>query len=141
MNHKPTGFLVVLGDKGGKAEVGKLLTARPNDIKDADGIGFISWQWLRNGKPIAGATEQKYRVTTADEGAKLNVRMRYTDGAGNQEQVRNRDTIEVPAPVYDFWEALYLKHIGEIHSEGLAWWRKQGEAWFVEAAQRDGTLK
>lgn len=40
-----------------------------------------------------------------------------------------------------FFEKLYLRHIGKIHPVGLAWWETQAEKWFVEAAERDGSLK
>lgn len=50
------------------------------------------WAWLRCRKPtghctaIEGATEQRYRVATADVGAVLRVRLRVSNSAGSDEQ-------------------------------------------------------
>lgn len=40
-----------------------------------------------------------------------------------------------------FFERLYMRHIGKIDPVGLAWWETHSEQWFVEAAEKDGSLK
>jgi hypothetical protein len=35
----------------------------------------LTWQWLRDGSPISGATEQSYKVTSDDRGRSLSVRL------------------------------------------------------------------
>ena len=80
-NNTPVGPLVILGD----ALVGETLTARPNGSKDDDGINYstTSFQWLRDGEPISGATAQTYSVGASDIGAQIAVRYMYQDNSGN----------------------------------------------------------
>lgn len=79
-NSTPVGPLVFLGDPN----VGNTLIARPNGIADADGINFATetFQWLRNGQPISGATDQRYTLTAADQGAGISVSYSYLDFGG-----------------------------------------------------------
>ena len=41
----------------------------------------------------------------------------------------------------DYWAGLYRQYIGAVDPEGHAWWSERGEAWFAEAAKRDGTIR
>lgn len=90
MNNPPRGPLGILGPK--TPEPGALLTGRPNAIVDLDGFDFKSgrFQWLRDGEPIPGATEQTYRVTEADAGSEITVRFSYVDFGGTQETVTSK---------------------------------------------------
>lgn len=90
MNHSPTGPLGILGDNN--PTPGALLTGRPNAIVDLDGFDLASgtFQWLRDGVEIEGATAQTYRVSEADEGAEITVRFSYTDFRGNDEAVTSK---------------------------------------------------
>jgi hypothetical protein len=65
----------------GNATVGKTLTVTSGSYS-VSGVS-TSYQWLRSGTPITGATSAKYVVTSADKGATLSVRVtaskiRYT---------------------------------------------------------------
>ena len=93
-NSAPVGPLVILGD----ALVGETLIARPNGIADADGInyGSASFQWLRDGTPISGATAQTYLVGTADRGAQLSVQWTYLDNGGSRETITSKPEAAVP---------------------------------------------
>jgi hypothetical protein len=55
----------------GTAKVGKTLTVTPGTW-DVDGVA-LTYQWLRAGKPVAGATGTSYDVLPADAGDKLDV--------------------------------------------------------------------
>ena len=55
----------------GKARVGKKLTALPGTWGPAPVT--LTYQWLRNGKPIAGATGVKYKLKNKDKGKKISV--------------------------------------------------------------------
>ena len=93
-NSNPVGPLVILGD----ALIGETLTARPNGIADADGINYSTqtFQWLRNGEPIFGATQQTYLVSSADAGSELSVRYSYMDNGGTQEVITSKPEPAVP---------------------------------------------
>jgi 5'-nucleotidase len=67
----------------GKVEVGKTVKAVHGNwsVPSPD----FSYQWLRNGEPIADATDSRYRITTEDIGSELSVQVTaskdgYTDG-------------------------------------------------------------
>ena len=68
----------------GEARVGSTLTAHL-----ADGDGFdpaqVSYQWLRDGQPIANQTGTTYQLTSDDTGRSITVRASYTDYATHSE--------------------------------------------------------
>ena len=69
-NQAPTASAVRIMDaNGGEADVGDVLIG-DYCYADADGDaeGESTFQWLRDGAPIAGATNQAYTLTTADVG-------------------------------------------------------------------------
>ena len=69
------------------------LTADTSGIADADGLGAFSYQWLRDGVAIAGATGATYTLGDADVGAQISVQVSYTDGAGHR---RERSPVRRP---------------------------------------------
>ena len=62
-----------------------MLTADTSGISDADGLGAFSYQWLRNGGVIAGATAGTYTLGDADVGTLISVQVAYTDAQGTGE--------------------------------------------------------
>ena len=65
----------------GKAKGHEVLTAKPGKWKNASKASF-RYQWFRDGKAIEGATSKKYRLTGADAGAVLSVRVEATTPKG-----------------------------------------------------------
>lgn len=57
----------------GTAKVRKLLTAVPGTWRPS-GV-TLSYQWLRSGKVIRGATKATYKLTKADRGKAIAVRV------------------------------------------------------------------
>lgn len=57
----------------GTASVGSVLRATVAGVEPAK--ARISYRWLRNGKAIAGATKSTYRLTSADRGKRVSVRV------------------------------------------------------------------
>lgn len=57
----------------GTAKVGSALTAKPGTWKPAPVA--VTYQWLRNGKAIKGATNVNYVLTIADKGKKISVKV------------------------------------------------------------------
>ncbi|MCP2635867.1 glycoside hydrolase family 3 C-terminal domain-containing protein [Microbacterium sp. HD4P20] len=64
----------------GKPQPGGKLTADPG-VWSEEGLTF-SYQWLRDGEAIGGATHREYRVTGADRGHALTVRVTATPATG-----------------------------------------------------------
>jgi len=62
----------------GTARVGATLTANPGTWAPA-GVN-LTYQWLRNGTAIAGATAPTYALVAADQGARISVRVTGTLG-------------------------------------------------------------
>lgn len=119
-NHLPRGDLLILGDP----EPGETLIARPNGIKDDDGILYPSarFQWFQNGEPIEGENHQFFLVTTAHLGKRLSCVWSYSDKAGNSESVASE-----PLIVFDDFTsmmvALYSVCFGrQIDDDGLEFW-------------------
>lgn len=86
-NHEPTGSVEIRG----VLIVGETLKIA-NSLKDADGLGVFSYQWLKNGEPLAGATQKTYLLTESDIGKTLKVKVAYTDGVANKESVISEKT-------------------------------------------------
>lgn len=83
VNTPPTGVVVV----GGTPIEGQTLTAVTGGLQDADGLGSFSFQWMRNGAPIAGATAATYVAQVHDIDQFIQVAVSYTDGGGTDESV------------------------------------------------------
>ncbi len=82
-NDAPTGIPAVTGTP----TEDQTLSADTSGISDAEGLGAFSYQWLRNGSAIGGATSSSYTLGDADVGQQLSVRVSYTDGRGASESV------------------------------------------------------
>jgi Ca2+-binding RTX toxin-like protein len=63
-----------------------------NEWTDLDGIGQISWQWLRANNVIADATAASYQLTQADVGQAISVRASYIDGGQTTESLTSAVT-------------------------------------------------
>jgi Ca2+-binding RTX toxin-like protein len=91
-NDSPTGAVTI----SGQTSEGQTLTAG-NTLADADGLGAIGYQWLRNGDPISGANTSSYVIGQDDLGQNLSVQASYTDGAGTLESVLSNSLAILPA--------------------------------------------
>jgi hypothetical protein len=81
VNDAPSGGPAITGTPT-EAQV---LTADTSGISDADGLGAFSYQWLRGGVAIGGATVSTYTLGDADVGTQISVEVTYTDGHGTAE--------------------------------------------------------
>ncbi|WP_323783899.1 hypothetical protein [Thalassovita sp.] len=88
VNDAPTGAVTV----SGTAESGQTLTSDTSTLADADGLGTLSFQWLRDGTAITGATSASYELTSADIGTVVSLMVSYTDGQGTDEMVTSAAT-------------------------------------------------
>lgn len=80
---------------GGTGEVGQSISAISGLwIYDTGaGVPLRTWQWLRNGLDIAGATTAAYAVTAADAGADIGVRETQTDAFGQRSALSSEQSV------------------------------------------------
>ena len=78
----------------GRDQVGETLTADTTGVEDDDGLDAVSFnfQWLADDADIEGATGSSYTITEADEGLVIQVRVSFTDDAGNSETLTSEGT-------------------------------------------------
>ena len=83
----------------GTPEVGQTLSAVTTDITDDDGLQDVvfSYQWLADDVEISGAGGATYILTSDDLGKAINVRVDFTDNAGNEESLTSAPTAAVTA--------------------------------------------
>ncbi|MCP4085109.1 MAG: hemolysin-type calcium-binding protein, partial [Actinomycetia bacterium] len=81
INDAPVGIPTITGT----VTEDQILTADTSGISDADGLGAFSYQWLRDGVAIGGATASTYTLGDADVGTLISVEVSYTDGQGTSE--------------------------------------------------------
>lgn len=63
-----------------------------SSLDDEDGMGAISYQWLRDGQEIEGGSGATWTLSQSDVGHAISVRATYTDGFGHQESVASGAT-------------------------------------------------
>jgi len=81
VNDTPVGIPTITGT----VTEDQTLSAVTSGISDADGLGAFSYQWLRGGVAIGGATASTYTLGDADVGTLISVEVTYTDGNGTPE--------------------------------------------------------
>ena len=82
----------------GTVQAGETLTATTDGIEDEDGLtgSVFSYQWVRSGADIEGAASSNYTVTGDDEGKPIQVRVTFTDDAGNAESLTSYAKLSAP---------------------------------------------
>ena len=83
----------------GTPEVGQTLSAVTTDITDDDGLQDVvfSYQWLADDVEISFADGATYILTSDDLGKAINVRVDFTDNAGNEASLTSAPTAAVTA--------------------------------------------
>jgi len=82
----------------GTAEVGQLLTASAASVT-GNPSPSRTWQWLRDGSNISGATSSTYTLVSADGGTDVSVRQTETNALGTDDSVSA--VVEVPVSGFD----------------------------------------
>lgn len=82
-NNAPIGAVTITGT----VVEDQTLTAVTSALSDADELGSFSYQWIRAGSDISGATSSTYALVQADVGNAISVKVSYTDGEGTAETV------------------------------------------------------
>ena len=83
----------------GTAQVGETLTANTSGIADKDELSNVryEYQWMAADANISGATGRTYTLEEADLGKAIQVQVRFTDDAGNDEALTSAATGAVAA--------------------------------------------
>ena len=74
---------------------GQVLTADASSITNKDGIGPLSFQWLRDGTAVTGATTNTFTLSEADVGKKLSVYVTYSDLTSAAKKITVASTNEI----------------------------------------------
>ena len=85
----------------GTPQVEETLTADTANIDDEDGLtnATFEYQWIAGGADISGATGASHTLTAAEERQTIQVRVDFTDDAGNAETLTSAATVAVePKP-------------------------------------------
>ena len=82
----------------GTVQAGETLTATTDGIEDEDGLtgAVFAYQWVRSDTDIEGAASSTYTVTGDDEGKPIQVRVTFTDDAGNAESLTSYAKLSAP---------------------------------------------
>ena len=82
----------------GTVQAGETLTATTDGIEDEDGLtgAVFAYQWVRSDTDIVGAASSNYTVTGDDEGKPIQVRVTFTDDAGNAESLTSYAKLSAP---------------------------------------------
>ena len=82
----------------GTVQAGETLTATTAGIEDEDGLtgAVFAYQWVRSGADIERAASSTYTMTGEDEGKAIQVRVTFTDDAGNAESLTSYAVLSVP---------------------------------------------
>jgi hypothetical protein len=91
VNDSPVGLPVITGSP----TQGVTLVSSVAGISDLDGLGALSYQWLRDGDKITGATSTTYTLVQADVGTLISLRISFKDGGGQNETVTSVQTTAV----------------------------------------------
>ncbi|WP_339672695.1 DUF4347 domain-containing protein [Dasania marina] len=81
INDPLTGSVVV----DGSTFIGSTVTANTSGLSDGDGLASFSYQWLRDGVAISGATGSSYLLSSDDASSDISVRVNATDSHGSVE--------------------------------------------------------
>ena len=90
-NITPTGAVII----DGTPVEGVTLTADTRTVADADGLGGFTYQWLRDGVAIAGATGDSHVLANDDVGSTISLRLSWVDASGSAEQLISAPTAPV----------------------------------------------
>ncbi len=93
VNDPVQGEVTLVGAADG-VPVGATLQANP-DLRDPDGLGLLTYAWLRDGQVIVGANSSGYAVSEDDLGARISARVSYVDGYGTSEVIFSDATTRV----------------------------------------------
>ena len=101
----------------GTPQVEQTLTADTSPIADQDGLTNVSYgyQWIAGGADIYGATGSSFTLAASQQGKTIQVRVSFSDDAGNPEAMTSAATTTVaakPAPLTAIFSDMPAAHPG-----------------------------
>jgi hypothetical protein len=108
-------FTVLTVTISGTAQESAVLTATPTLALSSGSVADVTYQWMRDGSPIDGATGSTYQLTEADEGAQVTVQASFTDGGTGQTAtaISNPSGIVLDAPPNPLAEIILVEQAGQ----------------------------
>jgi len=85
--------------------IGETLVGKIEKLRDENGIGEITVQWLRDGEKIPGQTGFRYQLTQEDVNARIQFSVRFLDDEGFSERLLS-DSIEVSSSLDQILRAM-----------------------------------
>ena len=92
INDNPSGSVALTSYFPSK---GRTLSVDTSTIKDPDGLGSFSYQWLSDNASISGATSSTFALTQDYVGKRISLRVSWSDGQGTSESITSRATYPV----------------------------------------------
>lgn len=92
INDNPTGSVALSSYFPPK---GRTLSVDTSTIKDPDGLGSFSYQWLSDNSSISGATNSTFALTQDYVGKRISLRVSWSDGQGTNESLTSRATYPI----------------------------------------------
>ena len=92
INDNPTGSVTLSSYFPPK---GRTLSVDTSTIKDPDGLGSFSYQWLSDNTSISGATSSTFALTQDYVGKRISLKVSWSDGQGTNESLTSRATYPV----------------------------------------------
>ena len=135
LNNAPAGVVSL----DGIASMGATLTANTTLLSDLDGLGALSYQWLRSGLAVDGATDPSFTLSDLDIGEIFSVRVNYTDGFGETETVMSSQSSFVDGGFLDLNVATFDRFGGELSSIVSADSLMNGDQFFVQEVVGDAS--
>ena len=135
LNNAPAGVVSL----DGIASMGATLTANTTLLSDLDGLGALSYQWLRSGLTVDGATDPSFTLSDLDIGEIFSVRVNYTDGFGETETVMSSQSSFVDGGFLDLNVATFDRFGGELSSIVSADSLMNGDQFFVQEVVGDAS--
>lgn len=83
----------------GTPEVGQILTASPASVS-GNPSPTRTWQWMRDGVDIAGATNSTYTLVSADGGTDVSVEQTETNALGSDFEVSAAVVVDAPSSTW-----------------------------------------